>query len=296
METLLIQANAKINLDLRILRKLPNGYHQIKSTFQSIDLADFLLFEKSKKDNLTGAIIYPSEAKAKRTAFSSSPSLLLRKSSVGKEERKFFDCPESQNIIFRAKNLLEKTINKKLPCRIHLHKAIPIAAGLGGGSADAAATIVALNEIYNLNLPRKELVKIGVEVGADIPFFFYGGTCKIGGIGEKVSKIEKTISNFFVLFRPHKRLETKEMYRLYDKTRKTFFELAKEICPEIKKLERYLQKFPIKEFNLSGSGPTVFAGVNDYELAQKITEGYQDFNGDIFICHPQNKALDIIEL
>jgi len=261
METLLIQANAKINLDLRILRKLPNGYHQIKSTFQSIDLADFLLFEKSKKDNLTGAII----------------------------------CPESQDIIFRAKNLLEKTINKKLPCRIHLHKAIPIAAGLGGGSADAAAAIVALNEIYNLNLSRKELVKIGAEVGADVPFFFYGGTCKIGGIGEKVSKTKKTISNFFVLFRPHKRLETKEMYRLHDKTGKTFFELAKEICPEIKRLERYLQKFPIKEFNLSGSGPTVFAGVNDYELAQKITEGYQDFNGDIFICHPQEKALDIIE-
>ncbi len=273
METLLIQANAKINLDLRILRKLPNGYHQIKSTFQSINLADFLLFEKSKKDNLTGAIIYPSEAK-------------------GKEERKFFDRPESQDIIFRAKNLLEKTLNKKLPCRIHLHKAIPIAAGLGGGSADAAATLLALNLLYKLNLGRKKLIQIGLMVGADIPFFFYGGTCQVEGIGEKITPIKKKLPKFFVLFRPHKRIETKKMYEFYDKTGRDFLILAKEICPDILKIENYLKKFKL-ETKLSGSGPTVFCETNNYETAKKITENYQRFNGDIFICRPQKEALKI---
>ena len=167
MATILIQANAKLNLDLKILKKLPTGFHQIESTFQSIDLSDFLLFEKSKKDNFTGAII----------------------------------CSDPQNIIFRAKQTLEKTLNKKLPCRIHLQKSIPIAAGLGGGSADAAATLVALNKLYNLDLSRKELVKIGLKIGTDVPFFFYGGTCKVEGVGQKVTSIKQKLPKFFAKLR-----------------------------------------------------------------------------------------------
>ncbi|OIO40102.1 4-(cytidine 5'-diphospho)-2-C-methyl-D-erythritol kinase [Candidatus Pacearchaeota archaeon CG1_02_31_27] len=262
MKSILFQANAKINLYLKILRKRSDGFHQIESIFQSIDLSDFLIFEKSKKDSLTGAVI----------------------------------CPESQNIIFKAKKILEKTLNKKLPCRIHLQKTIPIAAGLGGGSADAAATLMALNLLYNLNLSRKKLVEIGVKIGADVPFFFYGGTCKVGGIGEIVTPVRQRIPKFFVIFRPHKRIETKKMYELYDKTGKNFLELAREIYPEIKKLEKYLKNFCPKKFGLSGSGPTMFCGVNNYKLAQKIAEGYRNFNGDIFICRPQSKALDIIKI
>jgi len=260
--TLLIQANAKINLDLKILRKLPNGFHQIESTFQSINLSDFLFFEKTKENSFSGTIV----------------------------------CPEIENIVFKAKQILEKQLGKELPCHIHLQKSIPIAAGLGGGSSNAAATLIALNKLYSLNLSQKELAETGTKIGTDVPFFFYGGTCQIKGIGEKVVKTEKSISKFFVLFRPHKRLETKKMYKLHDQTGKTFFELAKKICPDIKKLEEYLKNFPIKEFNLSGSGPTVFAGVDNHKLAQKIAESYQGFNGDIFICQPQNKALNIIKL
>lgn len=257
---ILIQSNAKINLNFEIIGKRPDGYHKIESVFQSIDLADFLFFEKSRKDILTGGIIRP----------------------------------ESQNIIFKAKNFLEKILNKKLACRIHLHKAIPIAAGLGGGSANAAATLFALNRLYKLNLSQERLAEIGLKIGADVPFFFFGGTCRVTGIGEKIVKIKKSVSKFFVLFQPHKRLETKNMYKLYDETGKDFFTLAKEICPDIKKLEKYLKNFPVKEFGLSGSGPTVFAGVSNYELAKKITEGHQDFNGDVFICRPKDRALDVI--
>jgi len=261
MASILIQANAKINLDLRILQRLPNGYHQIKSIFQSIDLSDFLLFEKPKSDQFTGAII----------------------------------CPEAENIILKAKKSLEKILGKSLPCRIHLQKSIPIAAGLGGGSADAAATLQGLNLLYNLKLSKKDLVKIGTGIGADVPFFFYGGTCKVEGVGERVSLIKQKLPKFFVIFRPHKRIETKKMYELYDKTGESFLEINREICPEIKKLERYLEKFSLKP-GLSGSGPTIFCGLNNYKLAQKIADGYSDFNGDIFICHPQKRALDIIEI
>jgi len=261
MASILIQANAKINLDLKILGKLPDGFHQIESTFQSIDLSDFLLFEKSKKNYLTGAII----------------------------------CPEAENIILKAKKVLEKTLKKSLPCQIHLQKTIPIAAGLGGGSADAAATLLALNLLYNLNLSKKELIEIGVKIGADLPFFFYGGTCKVEGIGEIVTPIKQKKSKFFVIFRPHKRIETKKMYELHDKTGKNFLELVRGICPEVKSLENYLKKFKTKP-KLSGSGPTIFYGLNSYKLAQKIVEGYPDFNGDIFICRPQNKALIVTKI
>jgi len=258
---ILIQANAKINLDLKIVGKRADGYHFIKSTFQSIDLSDFLLLEKSKKDNFTGAVI----------------------------------CSEAENIIFKAKKSLEKNLGESLPCQIHLQKSIPISAGLGGGSADAAATLVGLNSLYNLKLSKKELVKIGVKTGADVPFFFYGGTCEVEGIGEKVTPVKRKLPKFFLIFRPHKRLETKKMYEFYDKTGKNFLALARESCPGIEKIEKHLNGFGLKP-KLSGSGPTMFCGINNYKLAKEIAENYQDFNGDIFICRPESKALKIIKL
>ncbi|MDO8663607.1 MAG: 4-(cytidine 5'-diphospho)-2-C-methyl-D-erythritol kinase [Candidatus Wildermuthbacteria bacterium] len=259
MESILIQANAKINLDLKIVGKKPDGYHLIDGLFQSIDLADFLLFEKSKKNQFSGAII----------------------------------CPDSQNIILKAQRILEEKTDKKLPCEIHLQKSIPVSAGLGGGSADAAATLVAFNRLYGLGLPKKELVKIGLKIGADVPFFLYGGTCGVKGIGEKITPLKIKLPKFLLLFRPHKRLETKMMYELYDKTGKDFFSLAKGLCPDINKIEEHFAKFKIK-LKLSGSGPTVFGEIDNYELIKKIIEGYQGFNGDVFICRPQDRALNII--
>ncbi|MFH1575597.1 MAG: 4-(cytidine 5'-diphospho)-2-C-methyl-D-erythritol kinase [Candidatus Nealsonbacteria bacterium] len=258
MKSVLIQANAKINLDFKILKKRPDGYHDIESVFQSIDLADFILIEKAK-NYFSGGII----------------------------------CNESQNIILKTKKLLEKTVEKELPCRIHLQKVIPISAGLGGGSADAAAALIGLNLLYDLSLTNKELAEIGIKIGADVPFFLYGGTCHVSGIGERIKSIKMKIPKIFVLFRPHKRIETKMMYELYDKTGKDFLNLCEDICPDIKKMKTYFGKFGLKLY-LSGSGPTIFCRVNNYKLAQKIAEGYPEFNGDIFICHPQNKAMRII--
>ena len=258
MESILIQANAKINLDLKIMGKRKDGLHFIESVFQSIDLADFLLIEKAKQDQFTGAKI----------------------------------CPDSQNIILRAKKLLQKISCQKLTCRIHLQKTIPISAGLGGGSADAASLIAGLNKLYKLKLSQQRLVEIGMRVGADVPFFFYGGTCKITGVGEKIKTIKKSLPRFFVLFRPHKRIETKKMYQLYDKTGKDFLSLARELCPEINKLEKYFSKFNLS-LKMSGSGPTVFTWVNNYRSAKKIAENYPEFNGDVFICRPRNKAIII---
>jgi 4-diphosphocytidyl-2-C-methyl-D-erythritol kinase len=257
---ILVEANAKINLELKILGKRPDGYHNIESIFQSINLSDFLFFEKSERDMFLGAI----------------------------------NCPAQEEIILKAKAILEKEIGKKLPCLIRLYKAIPIAAGMGGGSADAAATLIGLSNVYKLNLSERELLAIAAKIGDDVPFFIIGGTCSSGTKGENIKSIKREISEFFVIFRPHKRLDTPKMYQLHDETGKSFFELAKKICPDIDILEEKIKKFSIQEFGLSGKGPTVFCGVNDFGLAKEISECYPEFNGDIFICQPTKEAVHII--
>jgi len=259
---ILVEANAKINLELKILGKRPDGFHNIKSIFQSVSVSDFLLLEKTKKGMFLGAI----------------------------------NCPAREEIILKAKNILEKSLGKELPCRIYLHKVIPIAAGMGGGSADAAATLVGLNELYELNLSKEKLIEAAKQIGSDVPFFIFGGTCLVEGAGEKISPIKKEVSEFFVIFRPHKRLETKKMYQLHDETGNSFFELAKEICPDIEILEKKIKKFPVSGFGLSGKGPTIFCGTKRYETAQKIAGCYPAFNGDIFICQPTKEALHIVNL
>jgi len=260
---MLIQANAKLNLSFKILGKLPSGYHQIESIMQSIDLADFLYFKRAKKTYLTGSIV----------------------------------CEEENQLILKAKGILEETSGRKLPCQIHLQKSIPISAGLGGGSCDAAATLVALNKLYNLNFSKEKLRKLAIKIGSDVPFFLYGGRCKVEGIGEKVTPIRKLqskdeySSNFYVIARPHKRIETKMMYELYKKTGKSFLKLAQEICPDVEKLYNFFKKFEPKQVNLSGSGPTVFCGVDNYESAQNIVKELGSFNGDVFISRPQKRAI-----
>lgn len=259
---ILVEANAKINLELKILDKRPDGYHDIESVFQSINLSDFLVLEKSKQNDFYGAI----------------------------------NCSLEDELILKAKKALEEAVGKKLPCKIHLHKAIPIAAGLGGGSADAAATLLGLNNLYQLNLPEQELLRIAAKIGGDVPFFVVGGTCQVSGKGEIIKPVKKEVSDYLVIFRPHKRLDTPKMYQLHDQTGKTFFELAKEICPAIGILEEKIKQFTFKEFGLSGKGPTIFCGAADYQTAQKISGCYPEFNGDIFICQPTKKAIHITNL
>lgn len=258
-----IKAYAKINLDLEILKKLPNGYHEIKSTFQAINLYDTLIISKEKSDfNLTGSVI----------------------------------CPMRLNLIIKAKNTLEKYAKRKLPCKIHLIKAIPISAGLGGGSSDAAATIIGLNKIYELGFSSKKLKKIALEVGSDVPFFISGfGRALIEGIGEKIKPLNVENSKIYILARPHKRISTSQMYEEYDKTKKSFFELAKKKCPTIAKAFDYFSKIA-NRCGMSGSGPTIFAEFSSYNKAIKSIENLdiEKFNGDLFICKSVTRTYELL--
>ena len=257
-----IKAFAKINLDFKILNKLPNGYHEIHSIFQAVDIYDAIsIFKEQEGFRLTGSIV----------------------------------CPLRENLISKAIQALELFVDRNLPCKIHLIKNIPVSAGLGGGSSDAAATLIGLDRLYKLNLSLKQLVKIGLQIGSDVPFFISNmGTALVRGTGEKVESIRKKLSPFYVLARLHKRISTSEMYSLFDEHGKTFSELIQEICPDVKKI--YSHFYPVSnECGISGSGPTIFAGFNSYNKAlERIEEfGFEKFKGDFFICKPSQKTYSI---
>lgn len=265
MDKIEIRAYAKINLTLDILDKLSNGYHKINSIFQAIDLYDTLLISKTENG-------------------------FYLDSSV--------NCSHKENLITKARAKIEDFIKRSLPCKIHLSKNIPESAGLGGGSSDAAAALIGLNNLFKLNLDIEQLSKIGAQVGKDVPFFIYNmGTALVEGIGEKIKASKKKPSNFYVLAKPNQGISTSEIYSLFDQHNKSksFFELAEKICPSIKKLYSYFSPIS-KECAMSGTGPTIFAGFDSYGDALRAKNNFKDatFEGDFYICKPSKETYKIV--
>lgn len=265
MQKIEIKAYAKINLTLEILDKLPNGYHKIRSIFQAIDLYDRLLISKTDKD------------------FSLSTTM---------------NCSAKENLVTKAREKIQDFVKKDLFCKIHLSKNIPESAGLGGGSSDAAAILIGLNNLFKLNLNLKQLNEIGEQVGKDVPFFIYNiGTALVEGMGEKIKVSNRKPSNFYVLAKPYQGINTSEMYSLFDQHNgsKSFFELAQKICPSVKKLYSYFSSIS-KESGMTGTGPTIFAGFDSYEEALKAKNNFKDkiFKGGFYICKPSKKTYEII--
>lgn len=217
---MIINAPAKLNLTFEITGRREDGYHYIKSVMQTVDIYDRLEIVPWITLELTGAMV----------------------------------APPGSNIITRAVWTLQGFAGRKLPCRIHLDKAIPIGAGMGGGSSDAAAVIYALNQLYDLGLCVHDLLKVGAQVGADVPFFLVGGKCLVEGIGEKVTPLDPDEGRFlYLIFRPHRRLSSREAYEEYDRTGKTFDQMAREKCPQLEKVFHFF-----REATVSGKGPTAW--------------------------------------
>ena len=162
-----IKAYGKINLALDVVSKREDGYHNIDTIMQEINLHDLISIE-------TG-----------RNSF----ALTCDDSRLELNE---------DNLVYKAWDQMRKIYDGDPSVNIHIEKNIPLAAGLAGGSTDCAATIKGLNEFWNLNLSIEEMAKIGVELGADVPFFFYGGMQRARGIGERLDKIN-TNKNYQVV-------------------------------------------------------------------------------------------------
>ena len=182
-----LRAFAKVNYALEVRGLRDDGYHYISTVMQSISLADEVEIEHSKEG--FALQVEPETAE------------------VG---------PLEQNTVYRAWTLLCGLAGTELPARIRLHKKIPAGGGLGGGSADAAATLYGLNELFGLGLGDEELRDIGLRIGADVPFCLTGGTALGEGVGEILTPLAAPPAHHLVLAKPEGGVDTGEIYRAYD--------------------------------------------------------------------------------
>ena len=252
---------AKINLYLKVLDKRADGYHNIETSFQLIDLSDKMSFELSK-DNI----------------------------SISSNER--FLCGKN-NTIYRSVLKIKKMFNIDNGVKININKKIPIGAGLGGGSSNAASTIVALNNLWNLNLDEKELIDIGKAIGADVPLFIYGKNSIGRGIGEKL-KFADSIQDNLLIIQPDIHNSTKKMFEALDKSKKenNFFSnsIQNDFWNVFIKNNKDISYFYNKnskdyKLNLTGTGSCMYIRYNNEEELNKILKKIPA-NWRFFFCKP----------
>lgn len=268
------KAFAKINWAISVLKKRDDGYHDIISLMQAIDLHDTLIFKSSQKIEI-------------------ETDLPIKKEN---------------NLVYKAIKALQNYTGIKKGVTVILKKEIPLGAGLGGGSSDAATTLKALNELWQLNLDIKTLHEIGASIGSDIPFFFYLPICIVEGRGDVVKPLKISKSYTLLLVKPDFSISTEWAYKTldlkteltteYEKINNNIWQLYNHLYsgdvdnfylwndleksvlekyPEIDKIKRKLIEAGAKSSLLSGSGSTVFGLFNnktDAQKALKFFEGY----------------------
>lgn len=284
------KAAAKINLMLDILTTLENGYHSLFMIMQSVGLYDTVSVESADDGRI----------------------------SISCSEKKL-PCDKS-NIAYKAAEAFfdyTKITNKGI--KIHIEKNIPFAAGMAGGSADGAAVIAALNDIYSAGLSQRELCAVGVKVGADVPFCLTGGTCLAQNIGEVLSPLADLPDCHIVLAKPERGVSTKEAYAAFDTAQNIrhldtcgmLFAASKgdlnEICrrtenvfeqlievPERVPIKSVLNRYGALAACMSGSGPTVFGIFDDESKAECAVESLRSFINQVYLVKPVNSGLEKI--
>lgn len=182
-----IDAPAKLNLFLHITGQRPDGYHLLQSVFQLIDLKDIVKIRV--RDDGQIVRINPIPA-----------------------------VPADDDLVIKAAKLLKEYSGSSFGADIDLEKNIPMGAGLGGGSSDAASTLLGLNELWGLHLPLQELMHIGVSLGADVPFFLFGKNAFVEGIGEVLTEVKSRNTSFFLIY-PGISIPTKTIFSSENLTR-----------------------------------------------------------------------------
>ncbi len=289
-----VRASGKINLYLNVSKNLRgDGYHEIKSIMQSIGLSDELTFKVSDNEN------------AKDTANPNGIYITSNDINIPLDER---------NIVHKAAAIIldEFRFRGKYKIEINIKKHIPVCAGLAGGSTNAAATLVALNEIFGLNLKYPRLIKLAALVGSDVPFCIKGGTVLAEGRGEKLSQLPDLPFYWVVLTTDERKLHTKDIYEMFDLIGVPVKPRHKELVRDIKekqydrffeKLENDLEKVVVIEdgkvdslkkkvkdlgadiIQMTGSGPTVFAFCSDLTAARKVYNGLKDQSEKAILTH-----------
>ncbi len=277
--TVRLKVNAKINLMLSITGKREDGYHLIDTVMQNISLCDYISIKPSAK-----------------------LSVICKESDIENEN----------NIAYKAAELFFKETGVTGRAQIKIKKTIPLAAGLGGGSADAAAVLLALNKIYNTRLSNERLEQIALCLGADVPFFITGGTKRAEGIGEKLTAIKHLNNGYFVLVKADKKPSTAEMYKRLDSEdhqkpdvesavtaleNQDIYSLAKLMDNSFIAVWNNSEvKARLLEFNplcvsLSGSGPTWFAFFEDKKNARLCYKSLKKQKAECYFTRPKNSAV-----
>ncbi|MGV8145440.1 MAG: 4-(cytidine 5'-diphospho)-2-C-methyl-D-erythritol kinase [Alkaliphilus sp.] len=265
MKSVQVRARAKINLSLDVIKKRVDGYHEVKMIMQQIDLYDTitLIDNNSQKIKIVTKCEYiPTGPK---------------------------------NIAYIAAELLKKKLDINRGVDIRIKKNIPVTAGLAGGSSNAASVLLGLNELWDLRLSTKELMILGVDIGADVPFCVLGGAALAEGIGEELIPIRGLENVWIVISKPAFSVSTEGVYKQLDLSKlqprhdinmlinavekgdlirlsKNMFNVLEEVTvsnyPIIKQIKKKMLEYNAIGSMMSGSGPTVFGMYKSYERAK----------------------------
>lgn len=289
MDQISLRAYAKVNLTLDVVGRRPDGYHLLSSIMQSISLADTVNLQKRPQ----GIVIH-----------STSPGLPL----------------DESNICWRAFTSFLRWTGVEGGVEIRVTKGIPMAAGLGGASADAAAVLLGLNKLYATGLSLAQLQEIGAGVGADVPFCLQGGTCLVQGIGEMVTPLASFPRATLVVVKPGVDVLTAEVYRrLQPSAHGTKYtarlqqllqagvgvsELAgalgnaletvtEVLVPEVALWKERFLAYGAHEAGMSGSGPSVFGLFSSEEQALHFQNRFSG-QAQIFVAEPSGVGVEEI--
>ena len=263
---LTLPAFAKINLSLRVLGQRADGYHDLDTVFQTVSLHDTI-----------------------KIAATDEPEIIL-----SCDDRRL--AIDETNLVMRAAESLRARFGTGKGAHIRLEKRIPIQAGLGGGSADAAVTLLALAHLWKLSASRQDLLALGSGLGADVPFFLFGGTAHGTGIGDQIAPLPDKPETFVLIIKPNANTRTSEAYKALDERSLTtpnsktilsssqptehfdfgrcaslendFEAVVFDLEPEIARAKQALAQSGAQAAALAGSGSAVF-GIFDSEDAQR---------------------------
>ncbi|MGO1061130.1 4-(cytidine 5'-diphospho)-2-C-methyl-D-erythritol kinase [Planococcus sp. FY231025] len=275
---LYVKAPAKINLTLDVLFKRPDNYHEIEMIMTTVDLADRI-------------------------------GLKATESGIHIESADRFVPNDSRNLAYQAAKLLKDTFGIKSGVIISLEKQIPVAAGLAGGSSDAAATLKGLNQLWQLNLSLDELAELGAKIGSDVSFCVYGGTALAKGRGEIIEELPAPPNCWVILAKPTIGVSTADVYGAFDAAKAHHPNTAgmikaledgdyQAMCdnlgnalesvtlgmhPEVAQIKDQMKKFGADAVLMSGSGPTVFGLVQQEARIPRIYNGLRGFCGEVYV-------------
>ena len=283
IKTISLDCPAKVNLSLDVVEKRPDGYHNLKTVMHTVNLCDKL------------TLTLEDSSKVQIAMQSQSTNIPLTEDNL---------CVKA------AKAFLDAT-NNAAKLTIDLKKIIPVGAGLGGGSSDAAGTLVGLNKLFGEPLSADKLCEIAATLGADVPFFIQGGCTLATGIGEILTPLPKLNDAFFVIAKPDYGISTPYVYKnlVLDESTKhpntkavidaiaknDVFALGKEAMnvlesvvekehPEIPQYKNIMKNMGAAYSLMSGSGSSVFGVFDDLTLAQKCAEKLKELTNQVFIA------------